>query len=379
MSGFVAQPLSENSLMTLFLNNDDVKQLLTMETTLEALEKSYTQMIHGEAVCRPRIDLQIPTSDPQKTYRWGTMEGGSSSEYFAIRMKSDVLYEQEYEGTRTLEKYCIRPGTFCGLIFLFKVDNGEPLAILNDGYLQHMRVGADSALGVKYMAREDSEVIGMFGSGGMARSHVESIRLVRKIKKIQVYSPTRTNREIYAREMKEKHGIETVPLNDPLDVYKGADILASCTDANVPVILGKHVAKGTHIVSVGGRPDEETFRKLDRYLRIGNATPPVGQPELKDEFLTYAVPKILTHKMKRSHTFDKGTVSLVAEDNVVSLKEILEGKAGRTSAEEITYSERGNLQGAQFYAVAGRVYELARERGLGKEIPTQWFLQNIRD
>jgi hypothetical protein len=54
-------------------------------------------------------------------------------------------------------------------------------------------------------------------------------------------------------------------------------------------------------------------------------------------------------------------------------------KQGRTSAKQITYSERGNIQGAQFFAVAGKVYELAKERGLGKEIPTEWFLQDIRD
>jgi hypothetical protein len=52
---------------------------------------------------------------------------------------------------------------------------------------------------------------------------------------------------------------------------------------------------------------------------------------------------------------------------------------GRTSREQITWSERGNLQGAQFYAVAGRIYETARAKGLGREIPTEWFLQDIRD
>ncbi len=52
---------------------------------------------------------------------------------------------------------------------------------------------------------------------------------------------------------------------------------------------------------------------------------------------------------------------------------------GRTVADQITYSERGNLQGAQFYAVAGKVYEAARRAGLGREIPTEWFLQDIRN
>jgi ornithine cyclodeaminase/alanine dehydrogenase-like protein (mu-crystallin family) len=361
------------------LNNDDVKSVLTMEITIKALKESYVRMIRGEAVCRPRIDLQIPTGDPSKIYQWGTMEGGVAEGYFAIRMKSDILYESEYGGSVTLEKYCLKPGTFCGLIFLFRVDNGEPLAIINDGFLQHMRVGADSALGARYMANEHAEVVGMFGSGGMARTHIEAFRLVRNIKKIKVYSPTRGNREAYAREMEDKYGIEAVPLHNPEGVYKGVDILCSCTDANVPVILGQYVEKGTHITSIGGRPDKETFEKIDRYLRFGNATPPFGESEpLVDEFLRYVTPQ-MKENIKQAHTYAKGTVRALTTDKVVYLKDILQGEKGRRSSTDITYSERGNLQGAQFYAVAGRVYELAKQQGLGREIPTEWFLQDIRD
>jgi ornithine cyclodeaminase/alanine dehydrogenase-like protein (mu-crystallin family) len=54
-------------------------------------------------------------------------------------------------------------------------------------------------------------------------------------------------------------------------------------------------------------------------------------------------------------------------------------KKGRTSRDQITWSERGNLQGAQFYAVAARIYEAAKAEGLGRNIPTEWFLQDIRD
>jgi ornithine cyclodeaminase/alanine dehydrogenase-like protein (mu-crystallin family) len=71
---------------------------------------------------------------------------------------------------------------------------------------------------------------------------------------------------------------------------------------------------------------------------------------------------------------------VVAEDRAVFLEELLTGKKkGRTSKKQITYSERGNIQGAQFFAVAGKVYELAKANGLGKEIPTEWLLQDIRD
>jgi hypothetical protein len=69
-----------------------------------------------------------------------------------------------------------------------------------------------------------------------------------------------------------------------------------------------------------------------------------------------------------------------AHTRVVSMEDLLTGKAaGRSSDTEITFSERGNLQGAQFWAVAGKVYEAARERGIGHELPTEWFLQDIRD
>ena len=261
-----------------------------MEVTMSALERAYIELTRQEAVCRPRIDIQIPTRDQEKIYQWGTMEGGSMSGYFAIRMKSDVIYEQEYQGAITQEKYCVRPGRFCGLILLTSIENGEPLALINDGYLQHMRVGADSGIGAKYMAREDAEVVGMIGSGGMARSHVESFLLARKIKKIQVYSPTKTNRDAYAREISEKYGLDVKAVDNPRDVYKGADMVAGCTDSAVPIVIGKWLEEGTHVTCVGGKPDEDTMKRIDVSLRLGNAPAPWGLPEfgLADEYLTYA-------------------------------------------------------------------------------------------
>src|SRR6476660_5492858 len=157
--------------MTLIINNQEVQQVLTMEDTIAALEQSYMLLAAQEAVCRPRIDIHIPTSDPAKNYQWGTMEGGSTAGYFAIRMKSAVIYDTEYNGAVTQEKYCMRPGLYCGLILLTSTENGEPLAFINDGHLQHMRVGADGGIGVKYLSNKEAEVVGMFGSGGMARSH----------------------------------------------------------------------------------------------------------------------------------------------------------------------------------------------------------------
>ena len=365
--------------MTLFINNDVVSQVLTMTDTIAALEQSYRDVATGEAVCRPRIDIRIPTNDASKTYQFGSMEGGSTKGYFAVRMKSDIIYQTSHEGVTTKEKYCKEPGLFCGLIFLTSVANGEPLAFINDGVLQHMRVGADGGIGVKYMSNEDAEVVGMLGSGGMARTHMQAFTIVRNIRKLQVFSPTRANRETFAAEMRELHGIEVQVCDKPEDVYKGAHIVAAVTDSAVPVMDGACLENGQHILNIGGSgsPDAASLDRVDVYFRFGSAPPPVGRPELllDDEYLTWEarLDQVASASMRRGH-------GIKLPDRMVSFSDLLSGdKPGRTSTEQITYSERGNLQGAQFYAVAGRVYELARERDLGNEVPTDWFLQDIRN
>ena len=369
--------------MTLMIGNADVARVLTMRDTIEVLEASYRGLATGDTVCRPRIDVRIPTSVEGRTYQWGTMEGGSTRGYFAIRMKSDVTYEETRDGRVTQEKFCVRPGLYCGLVFLTSIETGEPLAFINDGLLQHMRVGADGAIGAKYLARQDAKVLGMLGSGGMARSHVEALLCVRGIERLQVYSPTRVNREAFAAEMGERHGIECIACDTAAAIYRGADIVAAVTDSAVPVLDGALLEPGTHVLNIGGggQPDAATLAKVDVALRFGSAPAPWGVPALAldDEYLTWAArPDLLAARQAKGH--GKRGHGVLAEDRRVSLAELVHGtRPGRTGDAQVTYAERGNLQGAQFYAVAGLVYERARAAGLGHEIPTDWLLQDIRD
>ena len=139
----------------LLINNQIVEQILDMKGCIEALDTGYRDLVNERANYRGRYDFFVPNDDPKLMYRWGTMEGASRSfETFAIRMKSDML---EWPDGKTVEKYCVEPGTFCGFVMVFSTRNGEPLAIINDGIIQHMRVGACAGLGVKYLSREDSK------------------------------------------------------------------------------------------------------------------------------------------------------------------------------------------------------------------------------
>lgn len=369
----------------LIISNADVAKLLTMGAAVDALDQAYRQLVTTDAVCKPRTDVQIPTSNPGRVYQWSSVEGGSTSGYFAIRIKSDIIYEQEYNGARTQEKYCIQPGTYCGLIMLTATETGEPLAILNDGLTQLTRVGADGGIGVKYLAKKNAEVIGMLGSGGMSQTHMEAFMHVRPaLKRLQVYSPTKANRQRFGREMADKYGLEVKVCDRPDEIYRDADIVAALTDSAVSVIDGARLEKGTHIVAPGtggGIKDARVLERIDVYLRFGNATTPWGaQPGIDDEYFTYAARPDIETGFKRKTKGHRGNGASFAPERTVTFADIVaDNGKGRTSDDQISYSERGNLQGNQFWALAGRVYELAKAQGLGREIPTEWFLQDIRD
>jgi ornithine cyclodeaminase/alanine dehydrogenase-like protein (mu-crystallin family) len=362
----------------LLLSNVDIAEVLDMETTMSALEDAYVGIAEGRATCRPRIDLAFPTSNPGQEYRWGTMEGGATGGYFAIRMKSDVLHwETAPDGTVTREKFCGRPGLYLGLILLTSTETGLPLALIQDGVLQHMRVGGDGGIGVRHMARKDASVVGMLGSGGMAKTHVQSFLAARPgLRTLKVYSPTKANRESFAQQVRDAHGLEVVVCERPEAVYEGAHIVAALTDATAPVLDGDRLEKGAHVVNIGGGglPDARTLERVDVCLRMGNAPAPEGLPPFDQEYLTWRAGRERPAKRPKEKAH-----GAVMPERQVTLKELHEGRPGRTSDDQITWSERGNLQGAQFFSVAGRAYEAARDKGLGREIPDDWLLQTIRN
>src|SRR5579862_1138632 len=122
----------------LYLSNADVEQLLDMPACLDALRAGYQDLARGDAAYIPRIDIYAPTGRDVDYYRWGSMTGVCrTTGIVAIRIKSDVVY---WTQEKTEEKYCIEPGTYSGIILCYSVQNGEPLAMLNDGYLQFAAV-----------------------------------------------------------------------------------------------------------------------------------------------------------------------------------------------------------------------------------------------
>jgi ornithine cyclodeaminase/alanine dehydrogenase-like protein (mu-crystallin family) len=361
--------------MTLLLDNDELAPLIDAREFVEAEDIAYRAFAGGEGVSTSRIDLQSAPDANGANYQLGVTLG-MAGKYAALRIKSDMVFQRLVDGKPRKEKFCIAPGTYMGLILVFDRASGELAAILHDGLLQKMRVGADSALGARYMSRSDSSVLAILGSGGMARAHVDAMRAVRPITSVRVFSPTAANREAFTREITERHGIEAVALDDPDEACRGADLVASCASAIGPVIFGRQLEPGMHVTCIGGTLDSEANARIDVALRFGLSQVPVelGGLAFADECLTFS-----EAGGKAAHAGTRRYADVPTEHRVSFAELLADPGRGRTSDQQITFSERGNIYGLQFAAVCGGLVERARAAGVGRTLDTALFLQSIRN
>ena len=364
----------------LFLTNEHVQKVLDMPDCIAAIESAYFELAEERAAYRPRIDFYVP--DEPHYYRWGTMEGASRAQgVFAIRMKSDKLVWESNGEFQTEDKYCTTPGTYCGLIFLFSVKDARPLALLNDGYLQHMRVGACAGLGAKYLSRQNSHVLAMLGSGGMARTYASAIANVRSITEIRVFSPTQKNREAYAEEMSTELGIKVTPVEKAELAVRGADIVALATDSLIPVMDAKWIEPGMHITNVrGNEAGPDVLERADILARLGTSTLPRSADSVDVLSGSDGMTAYIAGNDAEAERIPKSPLHSIDNSSIGTIPDLMAGKwPGRTDDSQVTFINNQGTQGLQFAAVGSMVYREALKLGLGHEMPDEWFLQDIRD
>lgn len=256
-----------------------------------------------------------------------------------------------------------------------------------------MRVGGGAGIGAKHLARENSHVVGMLGSGGMARTFLEAFVAVRDIQRCKVYSPNPDNREAYAEEMSRKLGIEVVAVDSAREAVRGVDILSSCTTSMKPVYDADWIEPGMHVTNLSRREiSDKAMEKFDVVVRQGTAGLQMRQTErfqAERGFSPAAFIGGTTEQMKlipeKNPEPGFGGDSPEFKDrgkggDKPDFADLISGKAsGRTSPDQVTFYRNVGNQGLQFSSVGGWVYSQAMAQGLGREIPTDWLLQDIRD
>jgi len=365
----------------LLLKDEDVQKVLTMSMTLEALDMVQQEIIKGDAATMGRIDVYMPCATPESYYRWAVMTGGTRNDgYVVARMLSDIVSWPGESGQQRENKHCIEPGTYFGMLLMFSAANGMPVAFINDGYLQHLRVAGGAGLGVKYLAKKDSHVVGMIGAGGMARTYLEAFKHVRDINKVKVYSTNPANAKAYADEMSEKFEIEVQPVDSAREAVKGVDIASCCTSSIHPVFKTEWLEPGMHVTDVTWDETEAGFANaVDVPVVMGESTPHLENPPANAFYAAHGFLGYVAGQPEEKAIIPKRPPrpEILA---MPTLADVLSGKAkGRENDEQTSWFLNLGVMGMQFGAVCTAAYNEAKKRGIGRDIPTEWFTQNIRD
>ncbi|NIO09215.1 MAG: ornithine cyclodeaminase family protein, partial [Deltaproteobacteria bacterium] len=213
----------------------------------------------------------------------------------------------------------------------------------------------------------------LLGSQWMARTHAQAFLEARPIKVMQVYSPTKEHREAFAREVADKLGVEVRVMATAEEAVKGAHIVACCTDSHrKPVIQGDWLEEGMFVTNVlAAELDDKTLERIDYTVKnqplrnLESAVNIAGQP-----------PEGVT-----SPSEGRGWLKQVTQETPL-LSEVITGKApGRTNDKQITFFCNNEGTGIQFAAAGAVILSKLKEKGKGgiKEIPSEWFFQDIPD
>jgi len=364
----------------LLIDNHEVEQVLHMRECIEVQIEAFDALARGEAVFRPRIDTYVPCDEPEGYYRWGSCEG-ASHEVLAVRLKSDVItWPRRPDGKRVEHKYCIEPGTYCGLVFLYSTRNGRPLAIIKDGTLQHMRVGGAAGIGTKLLARADAARVAIIGSGGMAHTFLEAICAVREIKAATVYSPTQEHRAGFARAMAARLKIPVRAAATAHEAVKGSDIVATCTDSMAPVIDASWLEPGMHVVSLNPREcGADSYARFDVKVIQGKEWLDMDNSDHFRKDLVGTPGAFIAGKPEERDRIPRNQAA-GPFDSWPNYVDIASGKSpGRVSDQQITHYQTVGNWGLQFSSVGALVYRKACELGIGRKLPLDWFTQDVRN
>ena len=359
--------------MTLILNNDEIDQILDMELCLNILEDLYREYGDGRTVDIPRCDAVVPSKVPDHVYGLKTMSG--CVPYFgkaAIRLNSDTIYHPTIDGIQRRVKVPAASGQkWVGMVLLFDIANGEPVAIFPDGMIQRMRVGATNGLAAKYLSRDDSKILALIGSGWQASGQIMAFCQVRKLEEVRVYSPNADHRQSFCKEMEPQVKVKMIPVGSADEAVRGADIIAAGTSSMVPVLKKEWLQPGIHVSAIKKQEmNWEVISGCDLFFLHTNRI--------------FTQTNYFMESDKESNPeVKKGWWSVRQEEMLVKkvfpdMGDLLTGKAPRrTKADQITGFLNNVGLGIQFAAVGARVYEIALKKGLGRTIPTDWFLQTV--
>ena len=138
-----------------------------------------------------------------------------------------------------------------GVMVLFDGANGTPLAVLDSNSLTALRTAAASAVATRALARPESGVLALLGTGHQALWHLHALRTVMPVKRVQLWSRTAASVAHFVEELGALDGIDVVVAETAREAVVGADVVCTVSSSREPILQGAWLEPGQHVNLVG--------------------------------------------------------------------------------------------------------------------------------
>jgi alanine dehydrogenase len=324
--------------MALILTQSEVRSLLPMRRCMDLMKQAFKTLGRKQAVNPLRWCMEIP------------------GDRGILGLMPGYMEDPQVLGLKVIAVFPGNDGTdydsHQGLVALFDVENGSPIAIMDASEITAIRTAAATGVATELLAREDAGKLALIGSGVQARTHLRAMLQAREISKVRVFSPNIANREAFAKRESERHAIEVEAVGSAREAVEDADIICTTTSASDPVLLGEWITPGTHLNAVGSSVPSD--RELD----------------------TAAVAMARLYVDRRESALNEaGDFMLAKQEGAIDdshivgeIGELLLGEVdGRRNAEEVTLFKSLGLA-VEDLAAAHHVYARAKQEGVGTEV-----------
>lgn len=322
------------------LSEEDTKQLLELEEVIEAIENVYKEKSSGSGKVFPLVFHEF--------------EKGVAD----MDIKSGTLDKMGVYGLKLVSWFGNNPSkglpSLSGIVMLFDSSTGLPIGTISAEHMTGMRTGAAGAIGAKYLARNNSEVMLMVGSGHQASYQIRAMQTVIKgLKKVFVYDPINfeSAKGFISKFEYKLDSIEYIPVQDLETSVANSDIIVTATPSKKPLIMKDWVKAGTHFSCMGSDMS--------------------GKQEIDENILKSA--KLFTDDILQSVSVGEFEVginngTITKEDIICEIGDVLNGEYdGRTSDNDITVFDSTGI-GLQDIAAGYIAIQKAKKINIGTEV-----------
>jgi ornithine cyclodeaminase len=316
----------------------DIRALLPMAECIEVMHRTMCAVSEGRVVLPLRSMMVMPGD----LGMLGNMPGYlAEPECFGVKLLSLIPRNKPPQYSSHL-----------GLVLLFEVEHGRPIAMLDAAEITAIRTAAASGLATRLLARPDASSLAILGAGEQARSHLAAMLAVRDLRSVRLWARDRGKAEAFAKTEGAKRGVDIEVAQSAKEAVAGADIICTVTKAREPILIGEWIKAGAHLNIVGS--SVATTAEIDTSTVV------------KSRFFVDYRSSTITEGGDYLRALRAGAIT--PEHILGEIGEVANGsKVGRTSPADITlYKSLGIAP--QDLASAHYVLQKARQQGVGQVI-----------